>query len=366
MSRKQIFGLMGSAVLFIGVFAPILSVPVVGAINYFNTGTGDGVIVMLFALLSFVLVVCGKYPWLWLTGCATAGTLVASFINFQSHLSDAQSKVESDLAGNMFKGVAEFAVQSVQIQWGWPLLMIGSVMLIASAALKEAAAGPSNGEGTITSPAPHRLLVLVSVVLGLLIASASTIRPPLQLFLQWVAPGRAATTRDAATPSPAPKAEEEKVPLYEITKDDITSHPGWTTRNITVLGVKLGDRTRDVEKNLGAVENTRSLPEDYLTLYQGNGIFVYTFKLTGKARKIEVNQAFAKKLADANLRRLLRMGDVNTMREVLGMEEGGAIQNFEDSSIEYPYDSRGFRFVRFLVGGRTLNAIRFVELRRAQ
>src|SRR5215813_4135488 len=164
--------------------------------------------------------------------------------------------------------------------------------------------------------------------------------------------------------APAPKAEEEKVPMYEITKDDITSHLGWTSRNITVLGVKLGDRTRDVEKNLGAVENTRTLPEDYLTIYQGQGIFVYTFKLTGKARKIEVNQAFAKKVADPKLQKLLTSGDLKTMRDVLGMEEGEAVQNTEDNATEYPYDSRGFRFVKFKVGGKTLNAIRFIELRK--
>jgi hypothetical protein len=180
--------------------------------------------------------------------------------------------------------------------------------------------------------------------------------------------GSAEDSKQAAQPAaasaPAPKPEEEKVPLYDITKDEITTHPGWTSRNISVLGVKLADRTRDVEKNLGAVENTRTLPEDYLTVYQGNGVFVYTFKLTGKARKIEVNQAFAKKVADTKLQKLLATGDVKTMREVLGMEEGEAIQNTEDNSTEYPYDSRGFRFVKFKVGGKTLNAIRFIEMRK--
>jgi hypothetical protein len=180
--------------------------------------------------------------------------------------------------------------------------------------------------------------------------------------------GSAEDSKQAAQPAaasaPAPKPEEEKVPLYEITKDEITTHPGWTSRNITVLGVKAGDRTRDVEKNLGAVDNSRTLPEDYLTIYQGNGIFVYTFKLTGKARKIEVYQAFAKKVADMKLQKLLNSGDLKTMREVLGMEEGQAVQNTEDNSTEYPYDSRGFRFVKFKVGAKTLNAIRFLELRK--
>jgi hypothetical protein len=165
---------------------------------------------------------------------------------------------------------------------------------------------------------------------------------------------------EPAAAAPAAKPAEETGPVYEITKDQITSHPGWTSRNVSVLGVKLGDKTRDVEKNLGAVENTRTLAEDYLTIYQGNGVFVYTFKITGKARRIEVNQAFGKKVADEKLQKLLTSGDLKMMREVLGMEEGAAIENTDDNAMEYPYDSRGFRFVKFKVGGKTLNALRFI------
>jgi len=177
---------------------------------------------------------------------------------------------------------------------------------------------------------------------------------------------KADATPQSAAPAPAaaPKPEEN-VPVYELTKDVITSHEGWTSRNISVLGVKLGDKTREVEKKLGNVENTRTLPDDYLTIYQGNGVFVYTFKLTGKARKLEVNQAFAKKIADPKIQKLLNSGDLKFMRELFGMEEGDAIQNADDNSTEYPYDSRGFRFVQFKVGGKTLNALRFVEIKKA-
>src|SRR4051794_2098778 len=85
---------------------------------------------------------------------------------------------------------------------------------------------------------------------------------------------KADATPQSAAPAPAaaPKPEEN-VPVYELTKDVITSHEGWTSRNISVLGVKLGDKTREVEKKLGNVENTRTLPDDYLTIYQGNGVF---------------------------------------------------------------------------------------------
>ena len=173
-------------------------------------------------------------------------------------------------------------------------------------------------------------------------------------------------TKQATQPAaaPAPKPVEEKVPVYELTKDEVTTHEGWTSRNISILGVKVGDKTREVEKNLGNVENTRTLPEDYLTIYQASGIFVYTYKNTGKARKIEVYQSYAKKIADAKLQKLLNNGDMKTMHDVLGMEEGEAVQNADDMSTEYPYDSRGFRFVKFKVQGKIVNAIRFSEIKK--
>ena len=100
--------------------------------------------------------------------------------------------------------------------------------------------------------------------------------------------------RNRRPPQLQPKPAEENVPVYELTKDDITSHEGWTSRNISVLGAKIGDKTTTVEKNFGAVDNSRTVPKTetepgyYLTIYQGNGIFVYTVQLTGKIRKMEI------------------------------------------------------------------------------
>ena len=177
-----------------------------------------------------------------------------------------------------------------------------------------------------------------------------------------------------AQPAAAPAAEkkaEEKVPVYELTKDNITSHEGWTSKNVSVLGARIGDKTTSVEKNLGKLDNTRTLPKTetepgyYLTIYQDSALFVFTVQLTGKLAKMEVYQNFAKQVADEKLKKLLTSGDVKTMHDVLGMEEGPAVENKEDNATEYPYDSRGLRFVKFKVQGKTLNAIRFFEPKKS-
>ena len=49
--RKQKLGLAGSVVLFIGVFIPIVTLPIVGSMNYFHNGQGDGVLVLFLALI---------------------------------------------------------------------------------------------------------------------------------------------------------------------------------------------------------------------------------------------------------------------------------------------------------------------------
>lgn len=177
--------------------------------------------------------------------------------------------------------------------------------------------------------------------------------------------GEEAQKATEAAPPPPPKPAEEKIEIYELTKDDITSKPSWTSRNISILGAKIGDRTRDIETNFGKLDNTRTTPEEYLTIYQDNGLFVYTYKNTGKIRRFEVYETFSKKLADAKLQKLLASGDLKFMRETFGMEEGEPITNEEEMSTEYSYDSKGFRFVRFKVGGKVLNAIRFTELKKS-
>ncbi|MBA7572559.1 hypothetical protein ES708_14342 [subsurface metagenome] len=134
---KQLLGLIGSAVLFVGVFTPIVSIPIMGNINYFQNGKGDGVIVLVLAVISLILVLLKKFKGLWFTGLGSMAIMVFTFINFQMAFANIRTQMETELAGNPFRGIADMAMQSVQIQWGWALLIIGAVLLIASAAIKE-------------------------------------------------------------------------------------------------------------------------------------------------------------------------------------------------------------------------------------
>ena len=137
MNIKQLLGLIGSIVLFIGVFTPIVSVPIIGSMNYFQNGKGDGTLILILAVVSFVLVLTKKYKGLWFTGVGSLAVMAFTFINFQMKMSDMKSQMESKLAGNPFRGLVDMAMQSVQLQWGWALLIVGAGLVIASAVMKD-------------------------------------------------------------------------------------------------------------------------------------------------------------------------------------------------------------------------------------
>ena len=130
MERKQLLGLIGSITLFVGVFMPIVSIPLVGNINYFQNGEGDGVIVLVLALISLILVLVKKFKGLGATGLASLIVMGFTFYFFQKKL----SQMETELEGNPFSGLA---MQSIQLQWGWAILVVGAGLLIASAVLNE-------------------------------------------------------------------------------------------------------------------------------------------------------------------------------------------------------------------------------------
>jgi hypothetical protein len=162
----------------------------------------------------------------------------------------------------------------------------------------------------------------------------------------------------------APKKEEPAAQIYDLTKESLTTHPDWTSRNVGFYGAKIGDTTRSVETKFGKMDNTRTLADEYLTVYQNNGLFVYTHKLTGKLKRFEVYEVMGKQLADENLKKLLTTGDLKFMRDTFGPEEK-IEENADDQSTEYVYDARGFRFVKYKVSGKTVSALRFSELKKS-
>lgn len=187
--------------------------------------------------------------------------------------------------------------------------------------------------------------ITLSAILGLLtITAASCAEPP---------------TEDETAPAPEVQAPAEpEGPFYELTKEDITSHEGWTSMNVMFKGVKIGDKTTDVESNLGTFDKTDLVGEYYRTIYEKSSYAVYTQKMTGELVGIEIYTRSANLIADPKLKKLLSGGSLDQMHEILGMEDSAEL-NYNTTAMEYIYNSKGFRFAKYNLGGTPVDALIF-------
>jgi hypothetical protein len=133
---KQILAIVGALLLFVGVFLPIVSVPIVGSVNYFHNGQGDGTIVLVLAVISIILAVTRRFRGLWVTGLCSVGLLLFTLVNFLMRMSELREQMQRQLADNPFRGLFDVAMNSVQVQWGWAVLMLGGGLIVASAAMR--------------------------------------------------------------------------------------------------------------------------------------------------------------------------------------------------------------------------------------
>lgn len=126
---RETIGIIGAIVLFVGVFIPIVSVPIMGQLNYFQNGKGDGAIVLVLAVLSLVAILLKKDVILFFTSLACLGALTFTFVNFKFGMS--RMLAEAGRPDDVFSALTDLALQSVQLQWGWALLVVGACLTLA-------------------------------------------------------------------------------------------------------------------------------------------------------------------------------------------------------------------------------------------
>lgn len=151
------------------------------------------------------------------------------------------------------------------------------------------------------------------------------------------------------TPAPpaqssAGKSAEPAPPttVHDLSKEDITSMPDITSRNISVEGVKLGDRTRDVDKLLGNPIKTETLPRHYRSAYRDHGIYLDFDKFTGKVTSIYINTNYYKK-AKGGLSDLLAHGKLDLLKKSFG--ENPIESKPESNTTLWSYPEKGIQFV---------------------
>jgi hypothetical protein len=99
--------------------------PVVGSLNYFSTGRGDGTLLLVAAAISVALVLQGRYQWLLATGLPAITMLVVVFVQLRLRINQMNASIETDLKDNPFAGLAHAFLGGVQLEYGWAVLFLG-------------------------------------------------------------------------------------------------------------------------------------------------------------------------------------------------------------------------------------------------
>lgn len=142
MNTRQLLGITGALLLFVGVFMPIVKAPLLGDMNFFQNGHGDGVYVLPLAIGAFALAVTRRYSALLWPGLLAAAVLAFSFYRVQTRLSEMTARLNTELADNPFRGLAEVAAKSVQLEWGWAVMAAGVALVITAGLMREGNEAP--------------------------------------------------------------------------------------------------------------------------------------------------------------------------------------------------------------------------------
>lgn len=155
--KSQALALIGSGAILIAAFAPILNVPVVGAVTYFN---GDsqlalltGVVLVAFGIASLLLALVEKYLWLYPIGFSAVLIAIGTLLSwkwYQTHVGTAPSAPPSGLLDYFTQSASKGIVGRSSMSFGLPLLIYGAVLVVLAALVRPrevAAVNPESPPG---------------------------------------------------------------------------------------------------------------------------------------------------------------------------------------------------------------------------
>lgn len=130
-NRNLIF--VGSGLLAVGLFLPIVTLPILGTVNLFgNGGNLNAIALLALAVIAGGLALKERPADVLWPALAAAGILLYGFIRLQYAISQMRASLD-DLADNPFAGLVQGAMSSVQLQWGWLILAAGAGLMIYGA-----------------------------------------------------------------------------------------------------------------------------------------------------------------------------------------------------------------------------------------
>lgn len=133
--NSKVIALVGAGLLAIGVFLPLVRVPKLGTMSFINSGSGYGLTVLLLAVAILVLALMNQTKHVIWPGIVSAVLISLAFAGLQTRLAEVRERATRDLDDNPLAGIAEAATNAIQLEYGWAVLAIGSILAIVAGGL---------------------------------------------------------------------------------------------------------------------------------------------------------------------------------------------------------------------------------------
>ena len=142
MRVKQFVSFIGSLILIIGIFMPLLSIPMLGiSMSYFDVNKNESILILLFVLISIIVTILNRYKYLWISIFGILLTLSYTFWNIHNKKADFESLIGGNMddnpMGGFLQGFMELAINSVKIEWGWIIIILGVIAYIFASVLRD-------------------------------------------------------------------------------------------------------------------------------------------------------------------------------------------------------------------------------------
>ena len=127
----------GSLLLALGVFTPIVSLPLLGDVTFMQNGHGYGVLMLGAGIAGALLAHRGHRTGLLIAAGVAGAMMVSTFIGIQTRIQQLVDTI-GGRPSSVLSGLTDVLVQSIQMQWGWGVLMFGvGLMLYGGAGMRK-------------------------------------------------------------------------------------------------------------------------------------------------------------------------------------------------------------------------------------
>ena len=127
--------LAGALAMAAGTCLPIVSMPVVGSINYLRGGRGDGMIILVLSGAIMAAVIYGYHRMAAVAGVTALAIMFTTLVRFLEALSKVQGEAAKLARDNPFGELAVIVARSVGLEWGWIPLIGGAIAVVAAGLL---------------------------------------------------------------------------------------------------------------------------------------------------------------------------------------------------------------------------------------